>query len=288
MELLFNELSVEPLCANRYKANDRMTQFAETVSIARKKGFKRIRSHYDSNQIRLAENYSLYDWLQNKNVPRIYRELLYGMIRRPFIKENDKAIEAQYVEANFYFEDKENNMAKTECVGLAAAYLYETLSISFSSSAVWDQLTLSILIEKGGKPTSVEEVHNVSNTKSFDDDRIAGFIENLSKEVILIETTIPPDEKQIHLADHHGTAELQDFCNRLKHNPYIVEMRSTDWGRSDKFIRTMQKDGSIEIVLTKTLVLTKTQRKYAIWMQTTGRNLRETKAIAEILKEKFT
>jgi hypothetical protein len=280
MELLFNELSVEPLCADRYKANDRMKQFAETVSTARKKGFKRIRSYYDSNQIQLAENYSLYDWLQDKNVSRNYRDLLYGMITPPFIKDDDEAIETQYIEANYYFEDKENNITKTECMGLTAAYLYETLSVSFSSAA-WDKLTLSIIIEKKGKQTSVEEVHNVSNTKSFDDDRIAGFIENLSKEVILIETHIPPERKQIYLADHHGKAELQDFCDRLKYNPYILEMRSTDWG-GNNFIRKVQKDGSIEIVLPKT------QRRYALWVKTTGRNLRETKAIAEIVREKFT
>ncbi|KAA6327642.1 hypothetical protein EZS27_023385 [termite gut metagenome] len=281
MELLFNELSIEPLCADPYQANDRMKQFAETVSTARKRGFKRIRSHYDSNQIKLAENYSLYDWLHNKNVPKIYRDLFYGMITCPFIKDGDEVIEKQYVEANYYFEDKDNDIAKTECIGLASAYLYETLSISLSSSAVWDKLTLSIIIEQAGKPTSVEKVFNVSSKESFGDDRIAKFIESLNKEIILITTTIPPDEKQIHLANHHGKAELQGSCDRLKHSPYVIEMRSTDWG-GNQFIRKVQKDGSIEIVLTKT------QRQYALWVQTTGRNYRETKEIAEKLKEKFT
>jgi hypothetical protein len=258
-----------------------MKQFAETVSTARKKGFKRIRSHYDSNQIRLAENYSLYDWLQNKNVPEIYRNLFYGMITRPFIKDGDEAIETQYVEANYYFEDEENDIIKTECIGLTSAYLYETLSISLSSSAVWDKLTLFIIIEQAGKPTSVEEVFNISSKESFDDDRIVKFIENLNKEVILIQTTIAPDKKKIHLTDHHGKAELQEFCDRLKHSPYVIEMRSTDWG-GNQFIRKVQKEGIIEIVLTKT------QRQYALWVQTTGRNYRETKEIAEKLKEKLT
>jgi hypothetical protein len=282
MELLFNELSVEPLCADLYKANDRMKQFAETVSTARRKGFKLIRLPYDSNQIRLAENYSLYNWLRDKNVPKNYKDMFFDMITRPFIKDGDETIETKYVEANYYFENKnkDNDIAKTECLGLASAYLYETLSISFSS-LVWDKLTLSIIIEKEGGQTSVEEVFNVSSKESFNDNKIVDFIENLSKEVILIETTIPPDEKPIHLADHHGKAELQVFCDLLKHNPYIEKMHSTKW-RGNQFIRKVQKDGSIE------LVLTKIDRRYALWVQTTGRNLRETKAIAEILKEKFT
>jgi hypothetical protein len=53
-------------------------------------------------------------------------------------------------------------------------------------------------------------------------------------------------------------------------------MRSTNWG-GNAFIRKVHKEGIIEIVLFKT------ERQYALLVKTTGRNLRETKAIAEIL-----
>ncbi|MDR1342610.1 MAG: hypothetical protein LBK18_05045 [Prevotellaceae bacterium] len=68
-------------------------------------------------------------------------------------------------------------------------------------------------------------------------------------------------------------------CERLKHNPYVEEMRSTDWG-GNRFIRKIHGN-NIEIVLHKT------QRKYALLVKTTGRNLRETQGIAKILEEKF-
>jgi len=57
-------------------------------------------------------------------------------------------------------------------------------------------------------------------------------------------------------------------------------MRSTSWG-GNKFIRDTHKDGNIEIVLYKT------QERYALMVQTTGSNKRETKEIAKILEQEF-
>jgi hypothetical protein len=278
MELLFNELSIAVPYADKYLAKDIMKQFVEAVKAARPKGFRKIRSHYGSNQIKLADNYSLYDWLNDKNVPEEYRNTLYGMITLPFIKKEDEEIEDQYIEANYYFESKEDFIEKTACLGLASAYLYETLCISLSTKPVWNKYKLSIVIEKEGV-VSTSDVFNIVSKASFDVQEISEFVENMGV-IILNETTLLPNDKKIHLADHHGVAELQTLCDRLKHSPYVIEMRSTDWG-GRKFIRKIQKEGVIEIVLFKT------QRQYALRVQTTGRNIRETKAIAELLDEKY-
>ena len=58
MELLLNELSVQPLSEDKYAANDKMKQFAEAISEARKKNFKLIRSHLSSSEISLTEDYT--------------------------------------------------------------------------------------------------------------------------------------------------------------------------------------------------------------------------------------
>ncbi|MGQ3087852.1 hypothetical protein, partial [Flavobacterium sp.] len=87
-------------------------------------------------------------------------------------------------------------------------------------------------------------------------------------------------EKKIHLADHHGKKELQDFCDRIKNSPYVVEMRSTDWGGKN-FIRKIHSNGIIEIVLHKT------DRQYALQVQTTGSNEQQTTLIAEMLKQRY-
>lgn len=73
---------------------------------------------------------------------------------------------------------------------------------------------------------------------------------------------------------------MNELCDKLELSPYVEEMRSTNWGGT-KFIRKTTKEGFIEIVLYKT------QRKFALLVKTTGRNKRETDAIAEILNEKY-
>jgi hypothetical protein len=276
MEMIFNELSVMP-AADKYTAQSKLVLFAKTANMARKKGFSHIRSHYDTNQIKLAEGYTLFDWLNDRSVPRDYRDYMYGMIVLPFIKEDDVEIEGQYVEANYYFEDKDASISKTECLGLAAAYLYETLSISLSTLPVWEQYKLPVIIEEKERVSSIS-VYNISSPASFVPE-IIDFIAR-AKELTLIETSIAPNEKSIHLSHHHGIRELQNLCNQLKNCSYVEEMCSANWGGS-AFIRKVHKDGIIEIVLFNT------EKRYALSVKTTGRNFRETEAIAKILAERY-
>jgi hypothetical protein len=278
MELLFNELSTISLSSDKYQANDKMKTFAETTVTARQKGFRKIRSHYDSHEIELATDYSLYNWLTDKSVPEVYRNYLYGMIILPFIREEDEAIEDKYIEANYSFEDLENEIKKTECLGLASAYLYETLSISLQSGKAWAKNILQISIETNSIART-EEIKNIFSKECFNVASISAFTEQLG-DVTLEQSNILPDEKKIHLADHHGTNELNAVWAKLKLSPYVIEGRSTDWG-GKRFIRKIEKNGVVEIVLVDS------DRQYALWVQTTGRNLRETKAIAEILEKRY-
>lgn len=281
MELIFNELSIEPLAENVFTANDRMMTFAQAVGEARKNGFNIIRSNFFAYQIQLTANYTFNDWLINKQIPQEYRDLLYGMITPPFINEDDEEIEDQYLESNYFFEDVVNNYYKKECLGLASAYLYETLSISFDSLSIWMQTQLQIIIETG-QSTTTGNVFNVYSKASFEQQVISDFVESIS-EIELQETELSPEDKNVRIADHHGIQELQQLCNQLKYSPYVTEMRSMEWcrGRCNNFIKKCHRNGVIEIVLYKT------ERKYSLWVQSTGRTLRETEAIAELLEERY-
>lgn len=278
MELLFNELSIQPPCIDKYHALDRMNKFAETVRVAAQKRFNHIRSHVYVNQIALADDYSVHDWLMDRDVPKNHKDFLIGKFKYPFIKEEDEGIEEEYVNACYYFENEKHEIEKTECLGLASAYLYETLCVSLLAKPIWSEVKLPILIESEAG-TLVTDVLNVSSKESFDDSEVSEFIDHIAS-VTLVESELNPNDKRIHLAHHHGQDDLQILCDRLKQSPYVVEMRSTDWG-GRKFIRKVQKDGVVEVVLIRT------QRQYALCVQTTGRNYRETEAIAKILYEKY-
>lgn len=276
--MIFNELSIHPLSNNEHDANKKMEIFSIAVAESRKKGFRKIRSYHGSHQIDLSQDYSVHHWIHNKNVPRNYRDILFGMIIQPFINEEDELVEEKYVSAGYYFEDTEYGIKKQECIGLASAYLYETLSISLSSLPLWDKSLLKILIENENA-VRTGDVFNISSKDTFDNGQIRELIEN-SGELNLNETKLKPNDKKVHLSHHHGKAELKALSDRLKLNEYVIEMRSTNWG-GNNFIREVYADGVIEIVLTDS------QRKYALWVQTTGTNLRETKAIALLLKAQY-
>lgn len=278
MELIFNELSAVVPSGDKYVAIEKMDQFVKTFAKAKGKGFRHIRSHYFLNEIGIADNYSLYDWSNDNEISKNQRDLIFGIFIHPFIKEDDEIIEERYINANYYFESIEHDIIKTQCVGLASAYLYDTLSISLPSLAVWDQTKLPIIIEKESQ-TSESHVFNVSSETSFSNSEVSDFIDNISK-LELVETSLAPVDKNIHLAKHHGVQELQCLCDSLMNSPYVIEMRSTDWGGS-KFIRKTCPGGVIEIVLFKT------DHQYALRVQTTGRNHRETKEIAKILDSKY-
>ena len=101
-----------------------------------------------------------------------------------------------------------------------------------------------------------------------------------NNEFFLSKTTIPPLNKKIHLSDHHGKKELTDLCTRIKNSPYVEEMQSTNWG-GKRFIRKVAANGIIEIVLYKS------DKQYALNVQTTGKDFLETQAISEILSAKY-
>lgn len=279
MELMFNELSTEPLADDQYQANEKMQVFAQTVKIAREHGFNKVRSEFSSAEIMLAKEYSLHSWLTDKVVSPEYKNFLFGTITQPFINEEDEAVEDAYIMANYYFEDEENNVEKTKCLGLAAAYLYPLPAISLNSPPTWSKNQLAISVVQD-EQASIHQVYNVFSKECFEKETISEFIETLG-EIELIEADIKPEEKDIHLADHHGKKELKAFWQKIQNSPYVTSARSTDWGRSKAIIRDIQEDGTFDFILQKTA------RKYALKVQTTGRNYRETKAIAKILEKEY-
>lgn len=277
MELIFNELSSPVNCANKYEANDNMIKFAEAVNTASKHGFKNVRSNLFVNQIMLFEDYSVHSWLVDKDASKDHKDFLFGKFVSPFINEEDVEIEEQYIDANYYFESAEDNINRVECFGLASAHLYETLSVSFSSLPIWDRTRHSIVISKDNQETIVD-VLNVSSKESFEDEEITNHIQN-TKTLELILTDTLPDNKLLNITgDHHGNKEREMLWHKIKNSPYVISMISTGGYGTDRFIRNITKDGIVEAVI---------DGKYSIRIQTTGRNYRETKAIADILEEEY-
>lgn len=124
---------------------------------------------------------------------------------------------------------------------------------------------------------------NITITKQINNDvkyKYWCFMYSPDKRYLLDIADIHPDSKYYHFAEHHGKDKLTEFWKTIKNCPYIISAKSTNFG-GNNFIREVYDDGIIEIVLQNT------PRKYAISVQTTGKDSVETNAIAEIIKDKY-
>ena len=279
MELILNELSIS-VNADKYKANETMLDFARTVAEGKRKGFGFVRSYLTTSDINLTNNYSMENWLNDKDFAKYkdYKDILYGMIVVPFIRDEDEQIADQYINATYHFEDTENNIAKTECIGLASAFLYDTLSISFSGNPYWHKNQLPITIVADDTQT-LNDVVNVFSNDCFTKEVVSNKIEQIST-LELNECDIEPAQKNFHLTGHHGQKEMQELWDKIKHSKYVVEGMTIQWG-GNTFYKNPMPNGKLDIVHMKS------DRRYVLQIQTTGRNKRETIEIGKILEDKY-
>ncbi|GHV85483.1 hypothetical protein AGMMS50230_10910 [Spirochaetia bacterium] len=285
MEMCLNELSLLPNVKDKHEAHVLMKAFAETAKHGFNKGLKKIRTDFFTSDIKLCLGYSLHDWLFDREftgINRNYRDFLQSMLVQPFIKTSN---EDEYLLSRYFFQDSENNIGKAECLGLAAAYIAKTLSISFKNGDTWKKTKLDITVETNGNAVR-NSVTNVYSSECFLNQEITSFIaENMLHEIgdsYLVKTKIAPHQKDCHIRDDHGKKELAGFWELLKYSPYIESATSTNFSpKGSKFIRNVEPDKETGIIL-----LSK-DPPFTIRIKTTGRCFPETNRIAQILEKEY-
>ena len=279
MELIFNELSLQPLIKNEHTANWLVENLIKTYSQAKSRGFKKIRFHEVFEEIVLFEGYTFSDWLNN-TTNRTLKDLLLAAKVYPFIIEEDDWAENEYLERRYFFENE--FIEKTEPQGLAAAIIYETLSISLATHDYWKQHHLQVVVTGGNLDISLTKVNNVCEVTDFESSTIQNFIGRISTPV-LISSVLAFNQKEIHLRDDHGKDKLDKFGKKLLQSEYVLcVINSLPFNpKVTNLIRKTYADGKIE------LVLYWEDKGYGLVIQTTGRNIHETNSIAKILAEEY-
>jgi hypothetical protein len=285
MDICLNELSLSPLSKDKYDAHKLMIVFAETAKCAFQRKIKRIKTDLSAGTIMISLDYSLHDWLFDRELSgenRNYREFLQGMISRPFISEK---YEDEYLGSDFYFEDTENEISRVKCQGLAAAYITKTMGISFKNGKAWEKPELELVAENKDETTK-HVVFNVFSSGSFKTPEINSFIAEKMLEEIgdsylpVCETS--PHIKECHITGDHGKDRLEVLWNVLKSSPYIESAKSNPFSPAgSQFIRDIEPSGETGII-----VLSK-DHPFTLRVKTTGRCYPETSRIAEILREKY-
>lgn len=281
MELIFNELSLQPTANDLHSAQLLVEKIAQTYSKAKSQGFQKIRFHEVFEQIVLTEGYTFSDWL-NTTSNRTLKDLLLAAKVYPFISEKDEWAETEYLKQRYFFENE--FIERTEPQGLAAAIIYQTLSLSLLNHEYWQKVELPVFVSDEYLEGILisKRVLNVCETTSFENVVIQEFIGKITSPTLLA-SEIAPDQKTLHLRDDHGKDKLERFGKRLLQSQYVVSIiNSLPFNpKATNLIRKTYSDGKIE------LVLYWEDKGYGLVIQTTGRNIHETNAIAAILVEDY-
>lgn len=277
MNLIFNELSTSNKPENKTQAVLVINNFTKTCETAKQYGFKQIRAESNFWSLPYFQDDTILGFLFN--ISRTYKSFLLSFIRKPFIAEGNENVDDKFILNDYFLNENAPELKNSKVTGLAYAYFYDTISISFKTNKIWDKTEIN-LTEKNNIHSNPVIVKHCSLPNHFLAHK--EWIEN-RLPVILSESNIASDKKEIKLKDDHGKDILKAFAKKIVQSPYVVKVvNSIPFNPNEKnFIKQCFPNGQIE------LVLTKTDRGIGIVIQTTGRNLKETELIAEKLAEKY-
>ncbi len=156
-EMIFNELSVVPLAQDIPTARQRMSNFINTLSsinISRVK--KVLRTHQEFHATELASNYLLTQWRNDHEVDKEEQRFLRTLATKsPFLFDLPQAADKS---RTFEFRWGGNRLTNpnNQICGLGAAYLLDSLAISFFSESQWDVSQLELQIEELNEDGNLE------------------------------------------------------------------------------------------------------------------------------------
>ena len=256
-----------------------MRDFLDLCKEAKLEGFHLIRTNRNFDQQELSDGYKVWDWYSDPGISKSLKDFFLGYRKHPY-ETGDEVSENLFMETTYKLhepDEKEYHGSVVE--GLAWAFIKESLCISFPVNTVWKKAKICLLEEKALRNSKVY-AHHASQLDhiAFHRDWIASF-----KEISFVECDLLPAEKQIHLRDDHGKDILTEFAQRLVKSPYVEGvLNSLPFNpQARSFVRKIYPDGKIEFVLLWT------DEGLGMVVQSTGRNQRETDAIAKILQDKY-
>lgn len=257
MELFFNELSIK-------KENAVNTECVITLAKVYK---ELLKYNITTCRIGSADSVRLFQMIDRLPNSENVRNFYFSFFRAPYESETVEERQDEYYGHSWLCNGE-------ECFGFALAFILDTAGISIESSG-WNIPQAELLID--------DEINTVRNicVKEHVNIHIPQLQEK--SDIELIKCGLQPADKKIVLRRDHGMDLLEEFSKRLPWCPYLIGVvNSLPFNPNKrKFIKKIRDHGLIEIVLPWT------DEGYGLVVKTTGRNMRETEKIAEIMEEDF-
>ncbi len=228
MELIFNELSVNPPSNSDNEVEARFRQLIHT--------FKESKTRYQFSHIRFPERYSdmkvtktktLYEWVHSMT-DRTFRSLLLAILKQPFMDSLDDPELERYLEGKYSLMDQ-NVPSQETPLGFPIAYIKKVPTISLCSHPFWEARKIQMKLEKNGEEFEI-------------------FVYNLSKESDLTSVEIDEWGKNYLASNTITQSEIVKYLNFRKYkiiftnvfSTQFYELKSTDAERFKKLIDLMK------------------------------------------------
>lgn len=278
-QICFNDLSESPLCENTLEIEDRMDKYILTLKHAGLRGIKKVRYSGDLTSVRLSDDFSVQDYC-NTRMKENGARLLLSMATKPQVPDDDDAVLEDYLQTQTSVIREDNPV---EADGFNAAFCLRTYCIGFASDSFWTRLQYQIDVSSNG----AAERHLwycVSLPGHYQDAEFLNWIER-QLPVELLTSPLAPAQKVVKLRDDHGKDKLMEHARYLLNSPYVEGvLKSLSFKNHTKNYINNKSDFAHGII---DVVLFWEDRGYCMRVKTTGRNIRETIAIADILSKRY-
>ncbi len=213
MDLIFNELSLHHKVENIYLARNLIKNLITTCKSFNDYDLQHVRVPIGFKFLYLTSDYTIQNWLNDTATNRTYKDFLLGRIRHPYIDDRDGVIEHKFISNYYYLNEQEIPELQDNVVeGLAVAFLYNTLVISFNTHNLWTKIQIS-LKEKTDTSQNIVSVRHISSSEHINAHK--SWLED-NRPIRLQETDIPIENKKIRLRDDHGKDRLLEFSKKIK------------------------------------------------------------------------
>lgn len=229
--------------------------------------------------IPLSEEISLQQYCKlHRNDP--LSTLLLSTFTRPQIDEDNLPILEKYCDTQVKIT---KNSRQLNAHGFNAAYCSGTFCIGFYSEEFWKSCIYKITIVDSIGIKS-EEWACLSQADDFENPNFIAWYHSIFPiDLIKSKQTYQNKIANIHLRQDHGDDILKQHALRLLHNDYVESIINSlqFQPKAKQYISKCFNNGIIHIVLHWT------DAGHGMAIKTTGRNIWETKKIAEILKNQY-
>ena len=279
-EPFFNEISVEPLCVTDQEINSRIVGFAEVLKFCGFLGFSIVRSNKPAKEVELKKDFCLGDYLaKNASGNNFEAQLILSMLKPPFIDDNTEEERKYILRTSRLVRNGQAVVAD----GFACAFYSSGFVVGFASDDYWIQntsFTISVVEDETGKNRN-HKVFGVACVEQFRDPEFVSWaVNNFSLK--FRDSGIVPGAKNVDLRKDHGKQKLQEFSQRIRKEPYIVEVvNSLPFDPKAKKMTTIKENGHIAIRLLNT------DNKIGIVVQTTAHNELEAIYLAADIEKKY-